>query len=355
MKILFLTQNLDRSSSNLRVVEDWLNALAQRMESVTVLAFNVGEHQLRENIEVINVRPYGEMPRAALLVSFAVNMTRATVLKKYDVVLAHMVPMYALLALPWARLSRSPLALWYTSHGNNRLGRLAAQLVDVGVTASIESYPIGTDKAVAIGHGIDVSRYSRSVNTGSPPVIVMAGRITPLKQMHLAVQAMSHPVLRDHYLQPKLKIAGETFYEDDKLYLEDIHREIEQKQLFKRVEFVGGVPGEEIPEFYGSADVCLALRSSPAMDKVGLEAMASGLPVVTNNWSYQGLLKDYESALMVQNDDVESLASQIARIISDDTAARKIGIALRNRVTAEHGIDRFIDRMTEVLNAVSKK
>ena len=118
---------------------------------------------------------------------------------------------------------------------------------------------------------------------------------------------------------------------------------------------MGGVPGEDIPEFYGSADVCLALRSSPAMDKVGLEAMASGLPVVTNNWSYQGLLKDYESALMVQNDDVESLASQIARIISDDTAARKIGIALRNRVTAEHGIDRFIDRMTEVLNAVSKK
>tara|TARA_B100001123_G_C15341188_1_gene1034994 strand:- start:3552 stop:4619 length:1068 start_codon:yes stop_codon:yes gene_type:complete len=354
MKVLFLTQNLDRTSSNLRVVEDWLNALAQRMEAVTVLAFNVGEHQLRENIKIINVRSHGKVPRVALLFSFAVSMTRATVLKQYDVVLAHMVPMYALLALPWARLSRSPLALWYTSHGNSRLGRLAAHLVDVGMTASIESYPIGTDKVVAIGHGIDVSRYPLAVNTGNHPVIVMAGRITPLKQMHLAVEAMSHPLLRDHYLQPKLKIAGETFYEDDKLYLEDIHRVIEQKQLSERVEFVGGVPGEEMPEFYGGADVCLSLRSSSAMDKVGLEAMASGIPIVTNNCSYRGLLKDYESALMMQNDDVESLASQISRIINDEPAAREMGINLRDRVKAEHGIDRFADRVIDVLDAVSK-
>ena len=354
MNVLMITQELDPNSSNMRVAHDWAAAIAGRCEHVIVLAARAREHDLPSNVTVVPLRKSETDSRFLVLVRLLWHLLRLFLRRRVDVVFAHMVPAFALLAWPFCKLGRRPLTLWYTSHGRTRALRLATRLIDLPITASADSYPVAGAGPAVIGHGIDIARLHEStISPASPPLIAFASRITPLKQVELAIRALGAPALRDHSDRPVLEIAGEPFYPADCEYVAGLKREVDALGLADRVTFRGGVPGTDMPALYARSTLTVSCRAVPALDKSALESLAAGVPVLTNNPSFTPLFGVHAGKLSFVGADPVALAARIATLLDDTDECRRIASELADRVGRFHGLEGFADRLVDVFRTLA--
>jgi glycogen(starch) synthase len=92
-----------------------------------------------------------------------------------------------------------------------------------------------------------------------------------------------------------------------------------------RTMFLGYVPPDEAPEVYRSADVFVSPTYSEGFSNTLLEAMASGLPVVsTDSVGVVDCLRNGENGLLHSPGDVAGLRTALDRLLTDD--------ALRSRL-----------------------
>ena len=74
-------------------------------------------------------------------------------------VVAHMCPIYAVLAAPLVRPLRIPLVLWFTHWRTSSLLRAAERASTAVTTVDDRSFPFPSSKLRAIGHGIDLAEF----------------------------------------------------------------------------------------------------------------------------------------------------------------------------------------------------
>jgi glycosyltransferase involved in cell wall biosynthesis len=85
-----------------------------------------------------------------------------------------------------------------------------------------------------------------------------------------------------------------------------------------RTTFLGYVPIEEAPEVYRSADVFVSPTYSEGFSNTLLEAMASGLPVVTtDSVGVVDAVRDGENGLLHAPGDVAGLSAALRRVLDD--------------------------------------
>src|SRR5262249_2706405 len=107
-RLVFLTQAVDPGHPALAATIPKIRALAARVDEVAVLAQSADGADLPGTVEV---RTFGASSRPGRLVHFERELARAL---PGDAVVAHMIPVYVLLAAPLVRPRRIPLLLWYT-------------------------------------------------------------------------------------------------------------------------------------------------------------------------------------------------------------------------------------------------
>jgi glycosyltransferase involved in cell wall biosynthesis len=353
LRLLFVTQELDRSSTNLAVTHTWAAELSQRTDAVHVVAARVGDVDLPSNVFVHGLGRERGRTRRSTAMAFAWVCTKLIVRRRVNVALAHMVPAYAVAMSPITRITRTPLVLWYTSHGLTAMLKRANRLMNAAVTASPDSYPIGSDRAFVIGHGIDTSRFRPPAGRrqGTRPVIGMAGRLTPLKGFEPGIRALAE-LRRATYREATLRIAGEPFYSSDRSYVDELRDLADRLGVRNAVEFVGAVPGDQMAEFYGSLDVFVNWRAQPALDKTGLEALACATPLVTNNSAYGGVLGELADAVLV-GDSGSELAAGLIRLLGLPAEHKRTSVKrLRSAVIREHGAGGWAERLVSVCHAL---
>ena len=86
---------------------------------------------------------------------------------------------------------------------------------------------------------------------------------------------------------------------------------VREKKLENSIEFLGGVPYQEIRRFYQESDLLVNLSPTGGMDKVVLEAMACGIPVLVCNRAFRKDLERYVNELMFQEGNSQDLAQKI--------------------------------------------
>lgn len=347
MKLLFPTQVLDRQNAVLGFVPSWIEAFAGECEAVRVVALEVGDTSgLPENVDW---REVGRRGRVRRYLRWRAIMNEALFQDGFDVVLAHMVPRYALFSESQARKAGAGLFLWYTHKGVDGRLRRAEKIVDGIFTASEASLRIETAKRIVTGHGIDTEHFAaRSHSPVQPPRVLSVGRLSRTKDPLTVLAATS--ILVSRGIDLRLDWVGGGLTAEDAGYARSVQEQIEVGGLEGRVELHGPVPWAEVPPIYRRASVLVNASLTGSVDKVVLEAMACERAVLTCNESFDDVFRELDSKdaerLRFQPGDANELAAKLEQLLAMTPADRAaLGGRLRDVVCRSHEVGALCSRL----------
>ena len=132
--------------------------------------------------------------------------------------------------------------------------------------------------------------------------------------------------------------------EKDEKYFEQLKQMVKDKKLESRVNFVGPIPNKDIINYYQEADLFIHASQTGSLDKVVLEAMACGLPVISCNDAIKNDLLNKYPDLVYSKGDSQALAKSIERVVNTSEEKRlELGQELRNIVKNNHSLEKLIE------------
>lgn len=344
--LIFVTQEVDPAHPALAATIPKIAALSRRVDRVAVLSAGAVPGALPENCVV---RTFGARTKAER----GVRYTRALIAElrrsRPLAVLAHMCPIYAVLAAPLARPVGVPVLLWYTHwHASSTL-KLAGRVSSTILSVDRRSVPLRSANVQAIGHGIDVSEFECRSRRAEPGLRLLAlGRYSPSKGLPVVLRALRRAA--DAGSDVRLVAHGPTLSEQERVHLGDLERLVLELRLEDRVRLAEAVPRAEVPLLFEENDALVNNMQAGAPDKVVYEASAACLPVLASNPVFDRFLPN---ELRFRRDDAASLADRLewfaARTVEERSA---LGRSLRERVVHGHSVEHWADRVIAVAEAV---
>ena len=346
MRIVFVTQRVDPGDPVLGATVAKIAALAARVDEVIVLADSAVPGSLPANC---TVRSFASSSRAGRGVLFEKALTGEIARSpRPAAVLAHMCPIYAVLAAPLARPLGIRVLLWYAHWNRTRMLDAAVRSSNVVVSVDRRSVPIASPKVVGIGHGIDVSDFSCPGAPESSPVrLVALGRYSAAKGLDPIIRAVAGA--RAGGLDVRLRAHGTATHPGEPANLALLQALVAELELADSVELGPPLPRQEISELLAGATALVNNMRPGAPDKVVYEACAACRPVIVSNPLFDELLDDLEPRLRFPLDDVDELATRIAAVGAlDPTARTLLGQTLRERVLARHSVGSWADAIVRL-------
>lgn len=336
MRLLIITQKVDINDGILGFFHRWILEFAKYYEFITVIALQVGEYNLPENVKVLSLgkEKSGEKPffaRLKYIFNFYKYIWRER--KNYDAVFAHMNPVYVVLGGCFWRLWNKKIGLWYTHKSVDMKLRIAEKLTNRIFTASEKSFRLKSKKVYVVGHGIDAEKFeSRKLKVENEKInILHIGRVSSVKNIHLFVKFAE--ILKQKGASFQISIVGDAVMEKDKKYLDEIRKTVKNKNLENYFNFIGPVSHTGTTKFYKTNDIFINLSDTGSLDKAALEAMVSGIQVLISNEAFADILPDENKTTK----DPERIAKDIERIANIEPNR-----ALRDYVLREHNLVNLI-------------
>jgi glycosyltransferase involved in cell wall biosynthesis len=338
-RVVFVTQQADPSHPFLAATVPQIRALAERVDEVVVLADSAAPEGLPANCRV---RSFAAPRRALRGVRFVLALAAELRRPRGLVVLAHMCPIYAVLAAPLARPLRVPVLLWFTQQRAGRLLALADRLVNAIVTVDVRSVPLRSPKVLAVGHGIDPAEFPCvEHDPGDALRLLSLGRYSAAKRHDVAVRAVR--MLIDRGLDACLTVRGPEATARDADVRASLAGLVRELGLEQHVTLADAVRRDAIPALFADVDVLVNASESGSADKVVFEAALSGLPPCAASPVFDVLLPE---TLRFPPGDPAALAERLAALAelsAEDRGA--LGRELRARVEAEHSAGHWAEEM----------
>ena len=338
-KLVFITQVVDPGDPNLGATRAKIAALARRVDEVVVLCDRGSGESLPANCRV---RVFGASRRMQRALRYLVAVAQE--LRERPVaVVAHMVPLYAVVAAPLVRARRVPLILWYThwrAHGMLRLAVLACTAV---VSLDTRSFPLRSRKVHGIGHGIDLDEFPcQPANSthGRSLRVLSLGRYSAPKKLDELIEGVR--LARERGVDVRIDLHGTTGSAALDGYKQRLEVLVAQPAYAAFASVGGAISRTELPPVYAAADVVASDFISP--DKVVLEACASCRPVLASDRSFDRLFEGIEPPLAFERGNPETFADRLEALAAlDDDERHAIGKELRERVRTHHSVETWAD------------
>lgn len=165
-------------------------------------------------------------------------------------------------------------------------------------------------RARSIFNVIDVTRFHYRKRRKLRPVFMTNRILEPLYNVDCILRAFA--IIQIRYPDASLTIAHDGCCRPA---LENLARELK----LRNTRFVGRIPHDQVSELYDSADIYLTSPNIDCMPGSLLECFASGLPIVaTRAGGIPYIVKDRESALLVDVDDHEALAARAMELLENE-------------------------------------
>jgi glycosyltransferase involved in cell wall biosynthesis len=339
-RVIFVTQQIDPEHPNLAAATAMVRALAERVDEVIVIALRAVPGVLPDNciVHVIGA-PY-RLQRGFNYARALLQSLRPRPLG----LIAHMSPIYAVLAAPLLRPLGVPVVLWFTHWKPSRLLRVSERLSNKVVSVARGSFPLPSDKVIPIGHGIDMAQFPcQDHGDAKPPLRALAlGRTSPAKGLEAIVKAVL--LVRERGIDVELEIRGPSETREEQEHLVYL-----QRLASDAVRVEPPIARTRLPEAFAETDVLVNNTAEGSLDKVVFEACASCLPVLASNPSFVVLL---EEELRFDRNDVDGIARGLTWIAGRSAEQRReLGRDLRRRVEDDHSSSTWAQRILDVVES----
>jgi len=286
MKLLIITQKVDKNDPVLGFFHQWLLEFAKYCEQLTIICLQKGEYNLPGNVKVLTLGKEYKRTRFQYIKNFYKYTWQER--KNYDAVFVHMNPEYVVLGgLCW-KWWHKKIVLWYTHKSVNLKLRLATKIVDEILTASQQSFRLPSKKLRVMGHGIDLEQFVPSSTPTALPIILQMGRISETKGQLKVVKIFREVLAKKPKAQ--LFLVGTVAREQDKQYEKDIYTYIKKYNLSDSVKMFGAVAHTQVPQLLQQCQILVNVSQTGSLDKDVLEAMACNIHPIVTNEAFKNLL-----------------------------------------------------------------
>lgn len=341
MKLLICTQAVDKNDSNLGFFHRWIEEFAAHCEQVTVVCLRRGEYSFPSNVRVLSLGKENDSSKLARIIRFYSYVFETR--RNYDAVFVHMNAEYAVLGgWFWKRWGKK-VSLWYAHKSVTRTLKYAMRFIDLVFTVAPESFKIDSDKVRAVGHGIDTELFKPDIREPSLETrIITTGRIAESKKL-IEMLAMLD-VLHSRGELFTFTVVGEPITQEEGKYAARLRAEVAKRPYNAKVYMRGAILHDNLPAVLNLQDIFLNFSTTGNMDKAGLEALSTGVPVLSTNESFKALLQPFD--LFVPSTHPALIAEAMQKFIGkSDKEKSGIAATLRNKVVDEHSLEKLIPKI----------
>jgi glycosyltransferase involved in cell wall biosynthesis len=198
-----------------------------------------------------------------------------------------------------------------------------------------------------IPNGVDLDGFSPAEAGKKSDVLKLltVGRLSVTKRVEMLIDAVE--ILKNDGCKIHFQIAGGGGLETS------LRRFVTDRKLNDVIEIMGRVGSEKMPDLYRDNDVFISASMQEGMSNAMLEAMASGLPIITTRCEgVEELITD--NGIVVEQPDYESIAKAIKKLASDQNRYKQMSIAARKQAEKfswESVAEQYLDCYRKVLNS----
>ncbi|PLX23559.1 MAG: hypothetical protein C0600_14490 [Ignavibacteria bacterium] len=260
--------------------------------------------------------------------------------------------------LVWTNHTSNYLEMYETSSGKRKI-RMFLGHADAIISPSRELYEKSTATGIAparnvyIPNGVDAAKFHPDNSFGvidkdygldpGRPVIICPRRLEPKNGVEYFIRAIPH--VRVQVPDVQFLIVGGGF-PDERERFEALLQEFGQSH---DVFFTGNVPNTAMPKFYALSTIATLPSLMEATSISGLEAMASGLPLVgTRVGGIPEIIEDGVSGILVEPRSPDQLAEQFVRLLKSEALRAQLGAGARKRVEEEFAWPEISRRTVDV-------
>jgi glycosyltransferase involved in cell wall biosynthesis len=175
-----------------------------------------------------------------------------------------------------------------------------------------------------ISNGVDPERFCPAQTSERPDTLrlLTVGRLSVTKRVEILINAVE--ILHNEDCKLNLTVVGGGQMEQQ---LKDV---VSSKGLGNVIDIAGRIEAESMPKVYRENDIFISATMQEGMSNAMLEAMASGLPIVTTRCEgVQELIAD--NGVIVERTNAEEIARAIRSLADNPQARREMAVAARSR------------------------
>jgi len=328
MKLLFITQKVDKNDGVLGFVHGWLEKLADEFESIVVVCLGVGTYNLPGNVSVISLGKESHGSKIRYLFNFYKIILSER--KNYDAVFVHMNQIYVLLGWKFWRMWNKKIMFWRNHPQGNIFTDIAIRVSDLTFCTSPDSYTARFKKTKLMPVGIDTDLFKPNVEiSANPNSVLYVGRISPIKNVNMIIDALT--IIHNQGVDFRATIVGEPS-KNDELYYKNVRNKAEPLERAGKIKFLGSIPNGRMPEVYNRHNILINLTPVGSLDKTIFEAMACTIvPIVVNE-----LLAHMLGNLFLKDIDEAKLAGKVEWTLNNISDIDSL--KFRDYVVKEHSL-----------------
>lgn len=229
----------------------------------------------------------------------------------------------------------------------------------------IEGNAMLTAKSDFVWNGLDVSKYqevsdetiegirSKFFNVSKNQIVIgLVGRINSWKGQQLLLQAYSK--IASKYPEIKLVFIGSA-PPNQEFFEEDLIAKVKEFKLEDRVVIV---PFQtNINDFWASVDIASVPSTEPEpFGMVAIEAMLHAKPVVAaNHGGLTEIVISGETGFLFENNNADSLAAHLEKLIVDTDLQKRFGKAGKERVYSTFTLEKHTDKIEKIFEKILDK
>jgi glycosyltransferase involved in cell wall biosynthesis len=241
-----------------------------------------------------------------------------------------------------------PIAAFLSTQTLKRADHLIA--VNDSAKQLLVSKGVDPQKISIIPLGVDTALFNSGHRKPEKNLkLITVSQLTKRKGVDLILRALK--IVLSKNINAHLTVVGDGPQMDN---LKTIAKEL---GLLGHVRFVGSIPPSEVSKLHAEANIYVSMSKSEAFANVVLEAMSSGLAVVSSKvGGFEDVIEPGVNGYIVPQEDYDELAERLAQLAREPDKINRMGQAARKLMEDEFDWDAaIIPRYEEIYNGFNQR